>query len=153
MNNNSVDNMWNDYISSCEGNKEDLSYSAWHFCDNREDALHLAGLVKNGSKTATSSLHLLYDKDQDPVPETGDLSIVTDYEGQAQCIIEITEVEILPFNKVEEKFAWLEGEGDRSLAYWKKVHTDFFARELTSYNITFSEDMLVVCEKFKVVYK
>lgn len=153
MNNNSVDNMWNDYISSCKDSGEELSYSAWHFCDNREDALHLAELVKNGTKTATSSLHLLYDKDQDPVPETGDLSIVTDYEGQAQCIIETTEVVILPFNKVEEKFAWLEGEGDRSLAYWRKVHTDFFTRELSSYNMVFDEEMLVVCEKFIVVHK
>jgi uncharacterized protein YhfF len=39
-----------------------------------------------------------------------------------------------------------EGEGDLSLAYWRKEHEAYFRREGT-----FSEDMEVYCMRFRVV--
>jgi uncharacterized protein YhfF len=44
-------------------------------------------------------------------------------------------------------------EGDKSLAYWRTVHEDFFREELTNAGKTFDEKMDIVCEEFKVVYK
>ena len=35
-------------------------------------------------------------------------------------------VVILPFNEVSEQFALEEGEGNRSLAYWRMVHENYF---------------------------
>lgn len=45
-----------------------------------------------------------------------------------------------------------EGEGDKSLEYQKEGHIDFFNRKLKNYNKEVSEDMLVVCEEFEVIY-
>jgi uncharacterized protein YhfF len=45
-----------------------------------------------------------------------------------------------------------EGEGDRSLEYWRKVHIDFLTHELSEINKTFTENTLVVCEEFELVY-
>lgn len=47
---------------------------------------------------------------------------------------------------------WKE-EGDRTLEYWREVHTSFFSNECVELGIPFEEDALVVCEEFEVVYK
>lgn len=58
----------------------------------------------------------------------------------------------MPFNKVDAGFAFREGEGDKSLNYWREAHVKFFTKELGPEGIPFSEDMLVVCEEFEVEY-
>lgn len=60
---------------------------------------------------------------------------------------------ITPFNKVSENHAYKEGEGDRSLRYWQKVHEEFFKKELSETGLEFETNMNVVCEEFEVVYK
>jgi hypothetical protein len=43
-------------------------------------------------------------------------------------VIETIEVFVVPFNEVSEQFAFEQGEGDRSLAYWRKAHENYFRR-------------------------
>jgi ASCH domain len=43
-------------------------------------------------------------------------------------VIETVSVVILPFNEVSEQFAFEEGEGNRSLAYWRMAHENYFRR-------------------------
>ena len=64
-----------------------------------------------------------YEKDQMPLPQKGDLSIVLDGNGNPVLIIETVSVVILPFNEVSEQFAFEEGEGDRSIAYWRTARS------------------------------
>ena len=109
-------------------------------------------LVKAGIKTATSGAFASYLHYQAPVPAEGDFAIITNWEGEAQCIIRTTEVEILPYNEITEDYAVKEGEGDQSLAYWKTMHWDFFSKDLTSFGEVPSEDMMVVCEEFEVIF-
>lgn len=150
-----VKEMWENYLISIGDNIVDTNkkYISWHFCDNEEDANNLAELVKQGIKRATTSLYYLYEIEGDTLPEDGDLSIITDWYGQAQCIIETKKVTIVPFKEVTEEFANIEGEGDKSLKYWQEVHISAFNRHLKAFNKKFSEDMLVVCVEFETVYK
>jgi len=104
-------------------------------------------------KKATTSSLLWYQKSNTPLPETGDLNVVTDWAGVAHCIIRTTSVAIVPFIEVSEDYAETEGEGDKSLAYWRRVHWDFYTREFVEYGTTPTEDMLVVCETFELVYR
>jgi uncharacterized protein YhfF len=53
---------------------------------------------------------------------------------------------------VTAEFAATEGEGDGSLEYWRKGHTSYFLRECESIGRSFSENMLIACERFKVVF-
>lgn len=62
------------------------------------------------------------------------------------CVIETCEVAIKRFDEVDAAFAYDEGEGDRSLAYWRWGHERFFRK----YGL-FSEDMLLVCERFRLI--
>ena len=116
-------------------------------------ANELLELVIEGKKRATgASLWSVEDEGKRP-PIPGDLSIVTNWAGEPMCIIETTDVDIVAFRDVTDDFAAAEGEGDGSLEYWRECHRDYFTRECDKSGREFSEDMLVVCERFRVVDK
>lgn len=125
---------------------------AWHFCDNEADANELAELVLAGTKRATAGLLWAYEQDGDPIPLVGDLSLITDWDGRARCVIRTTSVEVIPFGDVSAEFAAIEGEGDGSLEFWREAHTAAFGRELAAAGLTLEPDMLVVCQVFDVVF-
>jgi uncharacterized protein YhfF len=125
-------------------------YAAWYFCDNRECANKLAALVLAGTKRGTTCLAI--DPEDDRLPVVGDVTVVTDYDGKSQCVIRLTDVQVKPFAEVDEQFAYDEGEGDRTLAYWKEAHRKFFMRRCEELKTEFSEDLEVVCQRFEVLY-
>ena len=123
-------------------------YDAWGFGDEE-----LTELVRSGKKTATSSAFILYELEDEDLPEVGETSILLDDNEEAVCIIRTTKVYTAPFNEVTAEHASKEGEGDLSLDYWRQVHKDFFTEELEEAGQQFTEDMLVVCEEFEVIFK
>ena len=125
------------------------SYEAWAFGDAPDK---LAALVKNGVKTATCSAYDLYQAEGEPIPKEGDYSVILDSNGEAVCIVKTVRVYVTAFHLVSQEHAYKEGEGDRSLAYWRKVHIDFLTRELAGSRLTFTENTKVVCEEFELVY-
>lgn len=127
----------------------DLEYEAWSFGD---DADLLADLVLKGEKTATSSAYILYGIEGEPLPAAGEYSVILNSEGQAVCIILTTKVCVVPFGQVSEEFAFKEGEGDKSLSYWQKVHEAFFSAELKKVGEQFDMQTKVVCEEFILEY-
>lgn len=138
--------MWEQYAIPKEIVAE---YDAWCFGD---DADTLAKLVLAGKKTATASAHPIYELEDEELPQVGQHSVVLWGDGTAACIIKTTRVYIVPFSQVSSEQAYREGEGDRSLAYWQKVHRAFFTREMEDAGLTFTEDMKVVCEEFIRVF-
>ena len=126
---------------------------SYYFCADEESANHLASLVVQGEKQATASLLWSYEADHEPLPEVGQLSVITNWEGEPKCIVEVTVVEIKPYNAVTAEFAFIEGEGDKSLEYWRRVHWEFFSKECEEIGKEPFEDMLVILEQFKVIWK
>lgn len=151
----SVIKMWKDYLYSIGEymDSTNKSYTSWYFCIDEESANDLAKLVIEGTKRGTASLYDFYKIDDEELPEVYDYSIITNWDGIAQCIIRTKKIIILPFKDVNEEMAEIEGEGDKSLEYWRRAHINFFTQELEEYDIEFSEDMPVVFEEFEVVYK
>lgn len=127
-------------------------YEAWAFCGGGEAADELAALVMSGDKVGTASAYAPYEKEQEPLPQVGNYSVILDSKEQAVCIIQTTRVSVVPFDEVSAHHAYCEGEGDKSLAYWREVHTRFFTKELAEIGMAFDEKMLVVCEEFARVY-
>lgn len=125
-------------------------YSAWAFGD---DSDQLASLVKDGRKTATCSLLCFYELEKEPIPQIGQYSVILDSKNEAVCIIRTTNAYITTFDDVGEKHAFMEGEGDRTLDYWKRVHRDFFTKELAAIGEALDGKTKIVCEEFEVVYK
>ena len=112
----------------------------------------LGELVREGIKTATSSLAWLYENGVEPYPEVGEYSIILDSLGQPICIVQTTELSVCAFNEVGEDHAYLEGEGDRSLRHWREVHWEFFSAECRELDREPVEQMPVLCESFRLVY-
>lgn len=129
--------------------KESDTYEAWSY---GAVADKLADLTLKGVKSATASAYPIYEYENEEIPKVGAYSIILNSKDEAVCIIETTKVELIPFKDVDENHAYQEGEGDLSLMYWREVHKEFFENELKSIEQEFDESMLVVCEKFKVVY-
>ncbi len=72
--------------------------------------------------------------------------IVNDGQGRARAILETVEVTRRRFEEVDVGFAHDEGEGDRSLAWWRRAHTNYFTRRGE-----FAPGMEVYCERFRLV--
>lgn len=128
-----------------------LSYDAlptFSFGDNPALADELLALVLEGKKTATCGTEVEYLAAGDPIPEPGNRFVVLDGKGQRACVIETTSIERKRFLEVEADFAYEEGEGDRSLNYWRDAHRTFFERQPYDW----SEDTLLICERFKLVH-
>ncbi len=128
---------------------EDKEYEAWMY--GAEPDL-LAELTRTGVKTATASAMVWYDRDGKSMPQAGKYSVILNSRDEAVCVIRTTRVYVIPFHQVSREHAYREGEGDRSLAYWRQVHEDFFRAELEGAGLEFSPDMLVVCEEFEMVF-
>ena len=113
----------------------------------------LAALLR-GDKRATTGLKCLYELEKEPLPQVGQYSVILDSKGAPHCITRITKTEITPFREISEEYAFIEGEGDKSLSYWKDAHREVFTRECREdFQMEFSEDMDCVCEYFEVVYQ
>ena len=124
-------------------------YEAWAY---GAAADQLAQLTLEGTKTATASAYPLYALEGESLPAPGQYSVVLNSRDEAVCIIRTDRVYVTPFHQVTEDHAWKEGEGDRSLSYWRQVHEDFFRRELEEAGLSFADTMPVVCEEFTRVY-
>lgn len=128
-------------------------HDADSFGDSPRMADELGALVANGTKTATCSALWEWEYESEPLPETGAKCVVLDGSGEPLCIIETVEVEIRPYNEVDARFAYEEGEGDRSLQHWRDAHWRFFTRSLAEIGKESTPEMPLVCERFRVVYQ
>lgn len=143
------DELFNRAKESCIVPYDAKLQSAFQFGVSADE---LANLVISGKKTATTSSLDLYEDDE-LLPQLGAYDAVLDSKNQAICIIQNDNVEIKKYLDVSENHAYLEGEGDQSLEYWRNVHNEFFVNEYQLEGLVFKEqDAKMVLEKFHVVY-
>jgi len=146
---------WRSYLETLPADSpvRDEQYVAEGWGDSPQMADELGALIVAGTKTATCSALWEYEAERSPLPETGLKTIVLDGNGEPLCIVETTEVEVRPYDEVDARFAYEEGEGDRSLGYWREAHWRFFSRTLPNVGKDPTSDMPLVCERFRVVYR
>lgn len=116
------------------------------FGDNPRLADELLALVIAGQKTATCGAARDFGPGKEALPVVGRRDIVLDGRGEPAAVIETLEVVYRRFNEVDEQFAYDEGEGLRTLKDWREGHRAYFER-----NGGWSEDMELVCERFRLV--
>jgi uncharacterized protein YhfF len=119
------------------------------FAEEHPDvATELAALVLAGTKRATASLHAEYLAEDEPLPQPGDLWIVTDGTGAPVCVTRTASVELRRYADVDEAFAHEEGENDRTLAGWRRAHDWYFA----SIGHPVDDDTMLVLERFEKLW-
>lgn len=117
----------------------------FHFGDSRALCDRLLALVRDGKKRATCGALRDFRAGGEPLPVVGRRDIALDWEGFPALVIETTEVAIRRFGDVEADFALSEGE-DETLEGWQAGHRAYFER-----NGGWSEDMELVCERFRLI--
>ncbi len=150
--NTSAEAMWKAFTEKHSEYKLYTTPEAYYFCDSENAANECGQLVLDGIKTATCSALIEYKIENEDLPGQNDFFIITNFKNEALCIIQNVNVEIKKYKDIDEAWAAAEGEGDRSLDYWKKVHKAFFSRHLKQNGLAFSEELDLVCESFKRVF-
>jgi uncharacterized protein YhfF len=117
------------------------SLEQFSFGDSPELADELAGLVLAGKKRATC-----WAPSEGPKTRVGKRWVVRDGSGVPIAVIETVELTQRRFGEVDAAFALDEGEGDRTLAFWRRAHQNYFGRQGS-----FAPDMLLYCERFRLV--
>jgi uncharacterized protein YhfF len=77
----------------------------------------------------------------------GKSMVALDSKKRPRVVLKTGELVQRRFEDVDDQFAYDEGEGDRSLAYWREAHTRYFTRLGL-----FRPDMMLWCERFSVEY-
>jgi len=115
------------------------------FGDSQNLCDELLALVRAGKKTATCGALRDYTLCGDAMPVVGRHDIALNWDGSPALVIETVSVTVTRFCDVNEDFALAEGE-DASLEGWRAGHRAYFER-----NGGFSEDLELVCERFRLV--
>ena len=146
--------LWNDFLATlpAEQHPNNPRVNAWAFGSSSDMADHLLERALSGEKIATSGLVWSYEAEGEAIPAHGDFSVLLDGAGNPGAVIETLEVHVQPFRLVGENIAFDEGEGDRSLSFWRAVHWHFFAKECMDIGKEPDWDMKIVSEYFRLVY-
>jgi uncharacterized protein YhfF len=146
---------WQKFLSTLSPDSQyhTKTYSKGGYGDSPELMDELIQLVLIGKKTATCGSLWERETEDEPLPTVGDVWVELDGSGNPVCITETVEVTIRKYNEVDAQFAHDEGEGDQSLNYWREAHKNYFSRVLRKIGKEFSEDMPLVCERFRLIYK
>ncbi|MBN2268184.1 MAG: ASCH domain-containing protein [Acholeplasmataceae bacterium] len=149
---NKIQRFWETFLKETKRDSNTTYMSHFYFELTEYWANELLRLVLIGQKQATASSYQSYMIEGEPLPKIGDLNIVTDFDGNPQGVIETTQITILPFKDLTFEIVKREGEDD-TLESWQKGHIKFFQAEGQKIGYTFDENMLVVFEDFKLIYK
>ena len=111
------------------------------FGDHPALADELVGLVFEGKKRATCWAISEGLKGA----AVGKPMVGLDGKNRPRVVLKTIELTQRQFDQVDEAFAYDEGEGDRSLAYWREAHRRYFTRLGL-----FEPQMMLWCERFRV---
>jgi uncharacterized protein YhfF len=120
------------------------------FGDSPDMQTELADLVIAGDKRATAALDRWYTDETRPRP--GDLVLILNGRGDPVCVIRTKRVDVMSVTEVSAEFAFEEGEGDKTLAWWLDAHRAFWRREAEREGFDYSDDLDVCCERFELVW-
>ena len=145
-----TEQFWQNFLQETGRSAETRYLECFHFDNYEHSAIALLALVLSGKKRATASS--LYAFAPGETPKPGNLSIVTDWDGNPRCVIETKAVQVIPFREMTFTICSREGE-DECLEPWQAGHRRFFTQDSEEMGYAFTEDMPVIFEDFEVVYQ
>jgi len=105
----------------------------------------LLELVRQGRKTATCAALDEFETAEVDLPIVGLHEVILNWDGTPALVVETTSVNIVRFCDVDSSFARAEGENEKLLV-WQFNHKEYFER-----NGGFNPEMMLVCQRFKLV--
>ncbi len=127
-------------------------YDVVAFGDGPAMATELAELTVAGIKRATAGLVRQFGPRGEPLPVVGGYVVLLDGAGRPRAIWRTTEVRTGPLNSVDERFAWEEGEGERTREWWLSAHRRFFERRAAAEGFQMHDEIETIFERFEIVW-
>lgn len=147
-----LDEYWEKFLKDTNRDSEDRCAGDLQFDAKGFVGDELLSLVLAGKKTALLSSFATYSIDGEPLPVSGELYLVLDRANNPRCVIELEDVQIIPFNEVTWQMAQKEGE-DEDLASWRDKKREYLEEEGSILGFEFSPDIKLVYQPFKIVYR
>jgi uncharacterized protein YhfF len=145
-----TDEFWRGYREAASLHHDD--YDVATFGDGPEMATELAELAVAGIKRATAGLVRQFGPGGEAAPIVGGHVVLLDGTDRPRAIWRTTEVRVGPLNSVDERFAWDEGEGERTREWWLSAHRRFFGRRAAAQGFRMHDEIETVFERFMVVW-
>ena len=123
-----------------------------YFGDSPALADELLALVLDGTKRATAALVVEFIAEGQELPRIGSHWIACDGTGMPRVIVRSTEFRLASFDEVDARFAFDEGEDDRTLDTWREGHERYWRRTAAARGETWSPEQEIVLERFSVVW-
>ena len=146
-----IEQFWHDFVQRHPELQAKDFFEAFMFGTTEHGADTLSALVMSGVKTATSDLLWSVEHEGRPVVQAGTYSIVMNWARRPLCVIETTEVRIIPFKDVDEAFAYDYGEGERTLAWWQLNMWDYYVQACAKIGEQATPEILIIAERFRLV--
>ena len=141
---------WRTYREAAGLHHDD--YDVVTFGDSAAMATELAELVVAGIKRATAGLVRQFGPDGEPPPVVGGYVVLLDGADRPRAVWRTIEVRIGPLNSVNERFAWDEGEGERTRDWWLSAHRRFFGRRAAAQGFRMHDQIETMFERFEIVW-
>jgi uncharacterized protein YhfF len=143
--------MWAEYLAAFPEHLGDGPPSE-QFGDSVALVDELLDLVLHGPKRATAGSVAEFLHKGDPLPRIGGHWIAHDGVGLPRVVLRSVDLRLGPLDSVDARFAWDEGEGDRTREWWLREHQRYFQRALPRIGAQYHDQMEVVFERFRVVW-
>lgn len=131
---------------------ENTPYEAWGFCGGEDGCDELLELVLEGKKFGTASIYEDYLSEGDEIPGDREYSVLLNSKEEAIAVIRNFEVKVEPFYRVSEYHGYSEGEEERNLEAWRRIHDNYWQEDFNRLNISSAKECHAVEEKFTVEY-
>lgn len=145
---------WNDYLAGISpADRPRKAFVEASFAGSRNATDSLIRLYLQGRKTAGSSLVRDFLTAGDPLPKAGNYWIVLDSRQRPRLLVKTLRTEINLFGNIPRSVVLAEGEGDLSVAHWKKVHRAAYLPHLADWGIADIDSAEVITEHFQILLK
>lgn len=144
---------WKQYLKDTNQNENEAVYSGeLVFEDEGMTGRTQLSMVLSGSKTAMFTPLETIEINLEKTPVTGEVYVVLDTDDEPRCVIELTDVRIIPLNEISWELARKDGE-DEDMQDWKEKMEEFLEEEADLCGFEALPDSKIVCEIFKLIYK
>ena len=143
---------WKQYLKDTNQKEEDAVYSGeLVFEDDGMTGQTQLSMVLSGAKTAMFTPLDTIEINMEKMPSVGEVYVVLDSNDEPRCVIELTDVRIIPLDEISWELAQKDGE-DENMDDWQVKMEEFLEEEADLCGFEPLPDSKIVCEIFKLVY-
>lgn len=148
-----ISEYWDKFLADSKQDPEEVGFAGeLYFEDKGFTGITQLSLVLSGRKTALFYSYDSFVINHEPLPLADEMYIVEDKNDDPKCIIQLTDVNIIPFGEISWQLASRDGE-DENLEQWRNRQREFLQEEADICGFEFNEGSKIVCEIFNVIYR